>query len=121
MFCHFFCILVCCFVWVFVYVLLLFWYASSSIELFGCDSFCYNYITNGKQNVKGKGIPRAYIKKYLNYKLYLENIMSGSRILAYFTKIHSKKHVVTTALISIKVLWALDTKRYFSQILAKCH
>ena len=36
-----------CFVWVFVYVLLLVWYASSSIELFGCDSFFYNYITNG--------------------------------------------------------------------------
>lgn len=61
MFCHFFCILVCCFVWVFVYVLLLVWYASSSIELFGCDSFCYNYITYGRNKESGCQCGREHV------------------------------------------------------------
>ena len=72
-------------------------------------------VTSGQKEVKAKGIPRAYIKNYLKYKQYLENISSGSGILARFTKIVSNKHVVTTTVISKKALSSLDTKSFFSE------
>ena len=72
-------------------------------------------MSNGQEEVKAKGIPRAYIKNYLKYKRYLDKISSGSGILARFTKIVSNKHVVTTAVIIKKSLSSLDTKRFFSE------
>ena len=76
---------------------------------------CYSLLlTDGSEQRKAKGIPRAYIKNYLKYQQYLANISSGAGILAHFSKIVSNKHIVTTALISKKALSSLDTKRYFS-------
>ena len=76
---------------------------------------CYSLmLTDGEEQVKAKGIPRAYIKNYLKYKQYMENITSGSGIVARFSKIVINKHVVTTALFSKKALSSLDTKRYYS-------
>ena len=75
---------------------------------------CYALMLNdGTEQRKAKGIPRAYIRNHLKYQQYLANMSSGAGILAHFSKIVSKKHIVTTALISKKALSSLDTKRYF--------